>query len=108
MPLSIKVTGIVFELYRWSGSRYKELYKHAGVQSVVESFRAILLADLFSKNIQGTIRAKTVDFSGDYFSDYQFAGRSNRGGDLASRIVKSLLDVRLAVKCSILLIFIDL
>ena len=107
-PVALKVTGLVCEPMQWSGGRYKELYKLAGSQTVVDSFRAVLLADLFGKTIQGTIRSKIIDLWGDYFSDYQFAGRSKRGCDLASHVIKTLLDVGVALQASVLIMFLDL
>ena len=75
-PLDLKCSGLVCEPFQWSGGRYKELSTKSAIQSLVESFRAILLSDVFGKVVKGCLRAKTVDFSCDLFRRLPVCGEA--------------------------------
>ena len=106
-PLGLKTTGRVCEPYQWSGGKYKELYKRSGVQCLVESFRAILLSDIFGKMLQGPLRTKTVNFATDFFGDYQFAGLPGKGCDLAHHALLAFMDYAAFLQVSSINIFVD-
>ena len=106
-PLGLKTTGRVCEPYQWSGGKYKELYKRSGVQSLVESFRAILLSDIFGKMLQGPLRTKTVNFATDFFGDYQFAELPGKGCDLALHALLAFMEYAAFLQVSSIHIFVD-
>ena len=83
LPISMKCCGLVAEPFQWAGGRYKELFKRSGVHHLADNFRAILLADIMGKTVQGALRSKVIDFTNDFLGDYKFAGRPKRGCDLA-------------------------
>ena len=45
--LALMCTGLVCKTFQWSGGRYEELYKHAGVQSAVASFARLFSMIIF-------------------------------------------------------------
>ena len=108
MPIALKCCGLISKPFQWSGGKSKELSKHIGKHHLVDSFRAMLLSGILGKTVQGSLRAKTIDFASDYLGEYQFAGREKRGCDLASHVARTMLDYGKTLKATIVLLFVDL
>ena len=92
----------------WRGGRMLNLYKGKGDIELTDASRGLLLADHSSKVFVGILRDHVEDAYIGHVPQTQFGCVKGRGTEVASHLVRSILDYARLRTLSVYILFLDL
>ena len=92
---------------QWRGGRSQDLFKKKSETKEPDAYWNLLLADDASKGLTSMIKEAIDQPHSRNMPDCQYGAMPNRGTDMASHLVQSLIDYAALSSLSILVLFVD-